>query len=129
MDEIMPPCADIQSVIRLVKIGQQLESLAPLFQTTVFDVLDERVPVERLVELILKEVDGLVHLVHAELLAGRVVVHERGRERMHGLFAVARERAVHGDVVHHVRVAGVVGREPAVEIGRASCRERVSSPV
>ena len=65
-------------------------------------------------ELLLEEVDGVVHLVHAELFAGRVVIHERGRERVHGLLAVARERTVHGDVVHHVRVAGVVRREPAV---------------
>ena len=100
----------------VVRLGIDVPALGLLAVELVgvFNVLDERVPVERLVELILEEVDGLVHLVHAELLAGRVVIHERGRERMHGLFAVARERAVHGDVVHHVRVAGVVGREPAV---------------
>ena len=75
----------------VVRLGIDVPALGLLAVELVgvFDVLDERVPVERLVELLFEEVDGVVHLVHAELLAGRVVVHERGRERMHGLLAVA----------------------------------------
>jgi hypothetical protein len=43
---------DIQSVIRLVKIGQQLEPFAPLFQSTAFDMLDKNHRIRRPCELI-----------------------------------------------------------------------------
>lgn len=52
--------------------------------------------------------------MHAQLLGRRVVVHKRRDEGVHGLFPVAGEAAVHGGVVHHVRVAGVVGGHIAV---------------
>ena len=104
----------------VVRVGIDVPALerAAVEGVRVLDVLLEGVPVEFAAELLFEKLDRVVDLVHAELPRRRVVVHERHRERVHGLLAVVGDRAPHGVVVHHVRVAGRVRREPAVaEVG------------
>ena len=77
-------------------------------------MLDEGIPVKRDAELLLEKLYRRIYLVNAELLGRGIIVHKRRGERMHGLLAVVGQGAPHRGVIHHVRVAGVVRRQPAV---------------